>query len=555
MLDLEFILANVEAVRRNCCNRNVPGDVLEDLDRLVALEGERKALLREVESVRRRQNEVAQATGREKDAARRQELVIERKRLKAERTASEDRLCQMKADLKRLLGRIPNMTHPDAPVGATEDESRELPKVGEEKIMAGTLPRATARTGDTPSPEGAGSRDHDLPAELIEPAWLGGGDNSPTGEVARRLWLERLEKDPWGSIDLHPGWALDPRAMAGKAPVVYARWDGEHGEAASLSSLAMLQVRAIHVQPIPGVPWRVTLRGLNLVGSRVLGDNGPASLAAFIGAVTQLLAVGDADCVLIQDLELGSPLWDALDEAGRGHDVAIFHLRRPQPHWWIDFPEVPRDYWKKFSGRTRCRLRQKSDKIEGSVVRFTEKREVSTLLEKSHHVSLRSWQNRRLGWLRNNSSEERMYFEFAASCGALRSYILEREGRPCAFMLGIQWKGCFTLLNCEYDAADAKYGPGTVLLFRVLEDCIAHDTPRFFDFGPGDYDYKQLFGGRHTYSGRVLVVRRSWWPMITSGLDQFRCEVHQGLRDYLRNLGMLHNIKTIYHNLPGFIRF
>ncbi len=148
-----------------------------------------------------------------------------------------------------------------------------------------------------------------------------------------------------------------------------------------------------------------------------------------------------------------------------------------------------------------------------------------------------------------------MYFEFAASCGALRSYILEREGRPCAVMHGIQWKGCFSGGKFEYDAADAKYGPGKVLLFRVLEDCIAHDTPRFFDFGPGDYDFKHFFGNRHTYSGRVLVVRRSWWPMITSGLDQFRCEVHQGLRDYLRNLNIFHKIKTIYHNLPGFIRF
>ena len=199
MLDLEFVLANVEAVRRNCRNRNVPGDVLEDLDRLVALEGERKALVRELESFRCRRNEVAQATGREKDAARRQELVNEGERLKAECTARKDRLRQMQADCKRLLGRIPNMTHPDAPVGATEDESRELPKVGEEKIMAGTLPRATARTGDTPSPEGAGSRDHDLPAELIEPAWLGGGDNSPTGEVARRLWLSASRRTRGGA--------------------------------------------------------------------------------------------------------------------------------------------------------------------------------------------------------------------------------------------------------------------------------------------------------------------------------------------------------------------
>ncbi len=67
MLDLKYVLANVDAVRQNCVNRNVPEDVLEDLDQVVALEGDRKKLLQEVEEVRRRQNEVAQATGKEKD--------------------------------------------------------------------------------------------------------------------------------------------------------------------------------------------------------------------------------------------------------------------------------------------------------------------------------------------------------------------------------------------------------------------------------------------------------------------------------------------------------
>ena len=130
MLDLKFVLANIEAVKRNCRDRNVPADVLEDIDRLVALEGERKTLLHAVESVRRRQNEVAQATGREKDPANRQGLVDEGKRLKAEVGTSEGRLKGMDEDLKRLLGRVPNMTHPDAPIGATENLSKELRRVG-----------------------------------------------------------------------------------------------------------------------------------------------------------------------------------------------------------------------------------------------------------------------------------------------------------------------------------------------------------------------------------------------------------------------------------------
>jgi seryl-tRNA synthetase len=130
MLDLKYVLANVEAVKQNCRNRNVASEILDDLDRLVALDGDRKTLLHEVESVRRRQNEVAQATGREKDPARRQELVDEGKRLKMEVGSNEDRLREIEADLKRLLGRVPNLTHPDAPIGATEDMSRELRKVG-----------------------------------------------------------------------------------------------------------------------------------------------------------------------------------------------------------------------------------------------------------------------------------------------------------------------------------------------------------------------------------------------------------------------------------------
>jgi seryl-tRNA synthetase len=135
MLDPKFVLANVDAVKQNCRNRNVPADVIDELDEFVRLEGERKTLLQAVEEVRRRQNEVAQATGKEKDPAKRAELVAEGKRLKGDVGESEERLKQIEADQKRRLGRIPNMTHPDAPIGATEDLSRELRRVGTPRVF------------------------------------------------------------------------------------------------------------------------------------------------------------------------------------------------------------------------------------------------------------------------------------------------------------------------------------------------------------------------------------------------------------------------------------
>ena len=62
MLDLKFVLSNVDVVRQNCVHRNVPEDVLDDFDRVIELESQRKGVLLEVEAVRRRQNEIAQAT-------------------------------------------------------------------------------------------------------------------------------------------------------------------------------------------------------------------------------------------------------------------------------------------------------------------------------------------------------------------------------------------------------------------------------------------------------------------------------------------------------------
>src|SRR5262249_18091623 len=121
MLDLKYLLANIEAVKENCRNRNMPADIVDEVDRVAVLEGERKRLLQAVEEVRRRQNEVAQATGKEKDPAKRAELVAEGKRLKAEAGQNEERLRQLETEVHLRLGRIPNLTHPDAPVGTTEE--------------------------------------------------------------------------------------------------------------------------------------------------------------------------------------------------------------------------------------------------------------------------------------------------------------------------------------------------------------------------------------------------------------------------------------------------
>lgn len=135
MLDLKYVLTNVDAVRQNCVNRNVRDDVLADLDLLVSKDEERRSLLKVVEGTRQKQNSVAQSVNKEKDPEKRNALIAEGKALKSEIAANEESLRGLEADVTRLLGRIPNLTHPDAPIGRTEDESRELRKVGTPRLF------------------------------------------------------------------------------------------------------------------------------------------------------------------------------------------------------------------------------------------------------------------------------------------------------------------------------------------------------------------------------------------------------------------------------------
>jgi seryl-tRNA synthetase len=135
MLDLKFVLAHPDVVRQNCHDRGMPADVLDDLAKVVDLDAQRRSVLQQVEAIRRRQNEVAHATGREPDSARRSELVAEGKRLKEEVVDGDETLKRLDEEIKSRLGRIPNLTHSDAPRGSTEDANRVLRKVGTPRMF------------------------------------------------------------------------------------------------------------------------------------------------------------------------------------------------------------------------------------------------------------------------------------------------------------------------------------------------------------------------------------------------------------------------------------
>ncbi|MHB1035700.1 MAG: serine--tRNA ligase [Pirellulales bacterium] len=116
MLDRKYVLENLEAVRRNCANRGVPTDV----DRFVALETERKAKQTEVEQLNRKANEVSKSIGKAKDEAERDARKQEGRQLREQTAAAQAEVDRLAAESEAILRLVPNMSHPDAPLGGEE---------------------------------------------------------------------------------------------------------------------------------------------------------------------------------------------------------------------------------------------------------------------------------------------------------------------------------------------------------------------------------------------------------------------------------------------------
>src|SRR5438105_15610090 len=122
MLDRKFIVENADRVKQNCAQRGVKCD----FDRLVELEMARRQKLGLVEDLNRQANEVAKTIGKAKDAAEREARKEEGRRLREQITGLEQAMNATLAELDVIHRGIPNMTHPDAPIGGDAGANAEI---------------------------------------------------------------------------------------------------------------------------------------------------------------------------------------------------------------------------------------------------------------------------------------------------------------------------------------------------------------------------------------------------------------------------------------------
>jgi len=136
MNDPRLLRAEPEKARKGLRDRG--GRYLPLLDKFLSLDEERRGLLKEVEELRSRRNELSKSVGQakaKKDEEAAKKLMEEVGRLKTGLSEKEGRLAGIDAEVKDCLLGIPNLPHPSVPVGKSESDNPVVRNEGEPPAM------------------------------------------------------------------------------------------------------------------------------------------------------------------------------------------------------------------------------------------------------------------------------------------------------------------------------------------------------------------------------------------------------------------------------------
>ena len=122
MLDRRFIVENAASVKSNNINRGVQANV----DKLVELDQQRRDALQLVQDLNRQANEVSKSIGKAKNQAEREARKEEGRQLREQKERAQVEHDRLEQQLIEIQAVIPNLSHPDTPIGVDDKANLEL---------------------------------------------------------------------------------------------------------------------------------------------------------------------------------------------------------------------------------------------------------------------------------------------------------------------------------------------------------------------------------------------------------------------------------------------
>ncbi|MFA6193583.1 MAG: serine--tRNA ligase [Parcubacteria group bacterium] len=124
MLDIKYIQENKDAVKKNCELRNIKCDI----DRLLELDEKRRKMIGEIGDLKEKKNKLNDEM---KNAGNKEQIIVAGKKIKEDLEELEPEFEEAEKKYKKLIIQVPNMSHPDSPIGKDDSENKEIERYGE----------------------------------------------------------------------------------------------------------------------------------------------------------------------------------------------------------------------------------------------------------------------------------------------------------------------------------------------------------------------------------------------------------------------------------------
>jgi hypothetical protein len=149
-----------------------------------------------------------------------------------------------------------------------------------------------------------------------------------------------------------------------------------------------------------------------------------------------------------------------------------------------------------------------------------------------------------------DSAAQRERIALFARKGALRAMVLYLEDQPISFWICTQYGRGLYLDFTGYAPAFRRYEPGTVALFRIIEQA-CREGVGFIDMGSGQYEYMRKYSNQQFLEGTVLVFSASARGILLNTLRLLTLGPIELVRSCARLCGVEARLKQLFSRGPG----
>jgi hypothetical protein len=252
------------------------------------------------------------------------------------------------------------------------------------------------------------------------------------------------------------------------------------------------------------------IRVLTFIHGGIVGGAVDHDAVCLVESIRSSLRSGEAEVACFESLDVSGPLFvRSLDSSG----FLTRRLLDNNRHYSRILDVGSKTFLESLTSNERNNHKRRTRKLFDShkerirIECFRKPSEVDRLMRDAETVTSKSYQ-RGLGVGFCLTLQTRERFDFEASRGWLRGYVLYIGEEPAAYWIGSLYRGTFYSGYMAYDPVQAKTAPGTYLTVEVLRDLSvsnAHEPAVNVDFGPGEAEYKARFGNRSQVLAKVFM--------------------------------------------------